>query len=93
MLCICVPTFTGLLCLFSDAFPFTMLVSLCLLLPLCTFSYFDMGAVTEFQWGNKLGEKYKAYKPAELITGSVKVGQGWGLHPSDHACNFLDNHG
>ncbi|XP_056379383.1 pancreatic alpha-amylase-like isoform X1 [Hyla sarda] len=53
--------------------------------------YFDIGRITEFKYGTKLGiviRKWDNEKMAYL----KNWGEGWGFMPTDRATVFIDNH-
>lgn len=50
--------------------------------------YFDIGQVTEFNYGRLVGAQFKQYSLANLIN----FGEEWGLMPRQYAVTFIDNH-
>ncbi|KAA0711465.1 Alpha-amylase 1 [Triplophysa tibetana] len=53
--------------------------------------YFELGRVTEFKYGAKLGKVIRKWD-GEKLSFLKSWGEGWGFMPSDKAVVFLDNH-
>lgn len=53
--------------------------------------YFDLGRVTEFKFGAKLGTVLRKWD-GERMAYLRNWGEGWGFMPSDKALVFVDNH-
>ncbi|KAM3914848.1 pancreatic alpha-amylase-like [Leptodactylus fuscus] len=53
--------------------------------------YFDIGRVTEFKYGTKLGKLIRKWD-GEKMAYLKNWGEGWGFMPTDRALVFVDNH-
>ncbi|XP_047223549.1 alpha-amylase [Girardinichthys multiradiatus] len=56
-----------------------------------TNEYFNLGRVTEFKYGAKLGNVFRKWN-GEKLSFTKNWGEGWGFMPNGNALVFIDNH-